>query len=94
MSEARKGLKISEEGRRKLSEARKRDYENGKRGVPQRKGIVTSEETKEKMRKPKQNVENYKGPKERHTCPHCGKEGGGGVMYRFHFDNCKLKQLG
>ena len=25
-------------------------------------------------------------------CPHCGKEGGGGVMYRFHFNNCKTKK--
>ena len=24
------------------------------------------------------------------TCPHCNKEGGGGNMKRFHFDNCKL----
>ena len=23
------------------------------------------------------------------TCPHCGKEGGGGNMKRYHFDNCK-----
>jgi hypothetical protein len=24
-------------------------------------------------------------------CPYCGKEGGGGSMKRWHFDNCKLK---
>ena len=24
------------------------------------------------------------------TCPHCNKEGAGGNMKRFHFDNCKL----
>lgn len=23
------------------------------------------------------------------TCPHCGKEGGPGVMNRWHFDNCR-----
>lgn len=22
------------------------------------------------------------------TCPHCGKVGGGSVMYNHHFDNC------
>ena len=22
-------------------------------------------------------------------CPHCGKSGKGGIMFRFHFDNCK-----
>jgi hypothetical protein len=25
------------------------------------------------------------------TCPHCGKNGKGGAMHRFHFINCKLK---
>ena len=25
-----------------------------------------------------------------HSCPHCGKEGKGLIMFRFHFDNCKL----
>lgn len=24
-------------------------------------------------------------------CPHCGKEGGGGNMRRYHFDNCKYE---
>jgi len=28
----------------------------------------------------------------KHICPHCGKEGGGPVMFRFHFDNCKFKE--
>mgnify|MGYP001593129593 FL=1 len=26
------------------------------------------------------------------TCPHCGKEGKGSGMVRFHYDNCKEKQ--
>jgi hypothetical protein len=26
------------------------------------------------------------------TCPHCGKEGGVGVMHRHHFKNCKKLQ--
>ncbi len=25
------------------------------------------------------------------VCPHCGKEGGEGIMIRWHFDNCKHK---
>lgn len=25
------------------------------------------------------------------VCPHCGKEGGEGIMNRWHFDNCKHK---
>lgn len=42
-------------------------------------GRTHSEETKAKWRR----------PKERTTCPHCGKEGGVGIMKRWHFDNCK-----
>jgi hypothetical protein len=26
-----------------------------------------------------------------HICPHCNKEGKGGPMHRWHFDNCKFK---
>jgi len=26
-------------------------------------------------------------------CPHCGKVGNGGVMKRWHFDNCKLNNI-
>ena len=25
------------------------------------------------------------------TCPYCGKEGGEGLMSRWHFNNCKNK---
>ncbi len=46
------------------------------------KGKLKSEETKEKMRKPK-------GPQELIKCPHCEKEGGASNMKRYHFDNCK-----
>jgi hypothetical protein len=28
------------------------------------------------------------------TCPHCGKIGGGRIMKRWHFDNCKEKKDG
>jgi hypothetical protein len=54
-----------------------------------------SEETKAKMRKPKPNTSNYFGNTnalKKHpivTCPHCRKQGGGGSMKRWHFDNCK-----
>ena len=35
---------------------------------------------------------NMRKPKRRMTCPHCGVEGGGGNMIRYHFDNCKMKK--
>ena len=25
-----------------------------------------------------------------HTCPHCNTQGKGAIMYRFHYNNCKL----
>jgi len=34
----------------------------------------------------------FKGkPKTKVKCPHCGKQGGTGVMNRWHFDNCRNK---
>lgn len=41
-----------------------------------------SEETKEKLRKPRPLI----------TCPHCGKTGGNSLMKRWHFGNCKNKR--
>ncbi len=46
-------------------------------------GKKHSEETKQKMRKPK--------PQKYITCPYCGKNGGASNMKRYHFDNCKSK---
>jgi hypothetical protein len=36
--------------------------------------------------------ENLRKPKEKVTCPHCGKVGGGGSMTQWHFNNCKRKK--
>lgn len=67
-------------------------------------GQKRTEETKQKMRKPKSeshrlNLQKPRGPrgpvlalrvpKKRVTCPHCSKEGGEGNMKRYHFTNCK-----
>ena len=32
-------------------------------------------------------------PKPKTTCPHCGKEGGNSLMTRYHFNNCKTKNI-
>ena len=57
-----------------------------------------SDEHKANMRKPKSTTENMKGPrgpiKNPHvwievTCPHCGLNGKGTNMKRYHFDKCK-----
>jgi group I intron endonuclease len=33
-----------------------------------------------------------KGPRQVVQCPHCGKQGGGGNMRRYHFDKCGSKK--
>jgi hypothetical protein len=39
-----------------------------------------------------QKAEKQRGKiRKKETCPHCGKEGGEGIMHRWHFDNCKHK---
>lgn len=64
-----------------------------KGSVPINKGTNHTDEALEKMRKPRseEGKMNMRGPREKRTCPHCGKEGAGGNMGRYHFDNCKSK---
>ena len=47
-------------------------------------GKTHSDETKEKMKEAKLNSPIR-------ICIHCGKEGRGSNMTRYHFDNCKRK---
>lgn len=57
---------------------------NAKKGIP---GRIISEEEKERIRttlKSKKDEIFYK-----RVCPHCGKEGKGPAMTRYHFDKCK-----
>jgi hypothetical protein len=49
-------------------------------------GIPRSQSTREKISASKMGVS-----KPVVVCPHCGKEGGGGIMHRWHYDNCKHK---
>ena len=53
-------------------------------------GLKRSEESRDRMRKPKseQHKINMRKPKEKVRCPHCGKIGGKGNMVRYHFANC------
>lgn len=75
----KKRLPFSDETRKKIGDA-KRGANNPHYGKP------LSDEVKQKL------SAHHKGKKKQeHTCPHCGKVGGGGSMIRFHFDNCKHK---
>jgi hypothetical protein len=77
MSEAHKGVPKSDEHKQKLSEANK-----GKEQTP---------ETRQKISEAKLGVP--QGPQEQVQCPHCGKIGGKSLMSRYHFDNCKYKEI-
>lgn len=96
-----KGWKMSEESRQILSSnAKKRigdknpfyrkthtAYSKNKMSTS-RQGIKLTQENKDSISKSlvaiKKNMKNI------FICPHCGKNGKGGTMMRWHFDNCKL----
>lgn len=70
--------------RKKVSEAlkgRKKSPESEAKRLKSREGFRHSEETKQKMKKPKYKLK----------CPHCSLEGGSSQMKRWHFENCKNK---
>ena len=89
MSEAKKGKKLSDEHKRKIGEKSKgrKHSEDSKRKISEKNKCRNfSEEHKKKLSEAK------KGNKHPLIiCPYCNKEGGGGVMNRYHFDNCKNK---
>ena len=65
--------------------------------TPTKKGDKLSDEHRQALRVPRPGAGKHnnhvKGDshfaKQTTTCPHCGKQGGGGSMKRWHFDNCK-----
>lgn len=94
-----KGKKQSQEHIQKLSAIRK-----GK--SPWNKGKITPDSVKEKIKQSSlgripwnkgligSQCSKYKGIKQNTViCPHCNKTGGYQVMGRWHFDNCKLKEI-
>jgi group I intron endonuclease len=99
----------SEEHRKKVSEAQRKLVESGKHQLQdsasqskkQRKRIeegtfhMHQPEMKEHMRaKSLREVAEGNHNFVRVTiCPHCGKEGKGPSMNRWHFDNCKMKNV-
>ena len=96
---ARRGSVESDAIREIRSSANKKRWENldsaGKSELVSKMRAGMSEEGKERSIKALTNAfspARMKGVKKsRVVCPHCGKEGGGPVMKRFHFSNCKDK---
>jgi hypothetical protein len=70
----------SAEHRRAISETQKANGGNGP--------AAHTDESKNKIREAMKLL-----PRENKICPHCNKEGGFLSMSRWHFDNCKLKEI-
>jgi len=56
-------------------------------------GKTPTDETRKKMSENRKGIPSLnKGvPRKKVTCPYCDKEGGEGLMHRWHFENCKNK---
>lgn len=56
-------------------------------------GKSPTDETRKKMSESRKGIPSLnKGvPRKKVTCPYCSKEGGEGLMHRWHFENCKNK---
>lgn len=104
MSASQKGKIYSEETKRKISESKKNKpvSEEMKIRISQKmKGRKFTEEHYENLRiarrkrvhseQTKKNMSESFKKKPILTCPHCEKMGKGGIMARWHFDNCKFK---
>lgn len=78
-----KGKKFSEDHRRNLSESLKgnKPWNYGLKG----KGICKA------WNKGKENMIAKENFKKKRICPYCNFEGSGIVIFRWHFNNCKLK---
>ena len=89
ISLAHKGKILSNETKAKMSIAatgKIKSEEHKKKLSEANIGKIATQETRDKL------SAIHKGKKQKElTCPHCGKEGRGSSMIRWHFDKCKSK---
>jgi hypothetical protein len=82
LSRLNTGKSVTKETKDKIRNTLKEQYFSGKRvPIAGMKGKKLSEESKEKMRK----------PKVRGFCPYCNTEGPLNSLKRYHYNNCKFK---
>jgi hypothetical protein len=112
IGKAHKGKIVSQESRQKAVQTRRENggwtitEETRAKFVEIHTGMKHTEESKQKMRKPKAPFTDEHRAKIKEaralqvipkqaivTCPHCGKQGGSGTMPRWHFDRCKHKPI-
>jgi len=102
------GFKHSEETKNKMIDQRKTISEETRNKMKIAHKNRTKEEQKiisDKIKKSKEYYSHSDNTKEKIslankgrvfekvTCPYCGKIGGGSNMTRYHFENCKLKEI-
>ena len=74
---------------KKFSDAHKVNLSKALKGIPNKmKGKKHSEEFCLKLRKPKTNTDNMKGPRNTKTCPHCNLTASSRNITVYHMDNC------
>ena len=94
------GVVVKKETREKIRQFQLSLNKKGKPGHPRSektkekirktlKGKKRPDDVIEKLKVPKKNKENYKKPKSKVVCPHCGLMSQPALAYRWHFDNCK-----
>jgi hypothetical protein len=84
------GKTHSEESKKKMRKP-KSNSQNMKKTEETKKKIAEAITGKPKSEEAKENMRKAKAKEPKRTCPHCGKEGKGGNMTRYHFDNCNTK---
>lgn len=52
--------------------------------------IISENSKKTQKQRIENGTHNFLNPKT-YICPHCKKSGKGGIMFRYHFDKCKLR---
>jgi hypothetical protein len=93
----KKGKKLSDDSKEKLSVAAtgRQHTEESKRKISEAGKRPCSEETKRKIGLANKNFKSpFRGIKLKIVqCPHCNKQGAGGSMKLWHFDNCRNKDV-
>jgi len=91
-------IRFSGENNPMFGKKRSDDFKENRRKcfIENNPGKNKSEETKRKISDSKKGIPSKSKGKLRKkiVCPHCSKEGGEGIMYRWHFNNCKDKNNG